>query len=310
MSTSTTRSRSHSRSADAGHRRTAAAAVAGVGASPAGAHGRAGTTESGGACIRIERGALGALIAALRSRGYHVVGPSVRGGDLAHVEIASDAELPAGWRDTQEAGRYRLEHHDDDPAVFGHNVGPVSWKHTLFPDATVLVRAGRDSGGDGAWTLDDPDAGAPPAAAPLALFGVRACDVAAVAIHDRVLAGGAHPDARYAARRRDAFVVAVDCTRAGGTCFCASAGTGPAAAGGFDLALTEMAGDGEHWFLVRVGSDRGAEVLDDVPHRTATEAEVAAAHAAVAHAAESMGRTLDMQRARDVLYAALDSPHW
>src|SRR5690348_9627439 len=90
--------------------------------------------------LRIERPALGALIGALRSRGYRVIGPTVREGRLVHDDILSDPDLPIGWRDVQEAGRYRLEHHDGDPAMFGHNVGPVSWKQLFFPDRLPLVR--------------------------------------------------------------------------------------------------------------------------------------------------------------------------
>ena len=63
-------------------------------------------------------------------------------------------------------------------------------------------------------------------------------------------------------------MVVVECGSPSGTCFCASMGTGPAADGGFDLALTELLDDGAgHRFLVRVGSDQGAEVLAGLPTR-------------------------------------------
>ncbi len=68
-------------------------------------------------------------------------------------------------------------------------------------------------------------------------------------------------------RRRQIFVVAVNCTEPGGLCFCASMGTGPAAGPGYDLALTErIDGDGCR-YLVEVGTEDGAEVLAAVPHR-------------------------------------------
>ena len=50
-------------------------------------------------------------------------------------------------------------------------------------------------------------------------------------------------DTAYAMRRRDAFIVAVNCGEAGGTCFCVSMQTGPKADSGFDLALTELLDD-------------------------------------------------------------------
>ena len=60
---------------------------------------------------------------------------------------------------------------------------------------------------------------------------------------------------RLAAR---ALLVAVNCTQAAGTCFCTSMGTGPRCTAGFDLALTELA----EGFVVEVGSQRGAELLN------------------------------------------------
>ncbi len=61
----------------------------------------------------------------------------------------------------------------------------------------------------------------------------------------------------YAARREDAFVVAVNCFEPGGTCFCVSMGTGPKAEAGYDLALTEIL-DGEP-SLPRRGRQRARE---------------------------------------------------
>ena len=56
-------------------------------------------------------------------------------------------------------------------------------------------------------------------------------------------------------------------------------GTGPKAERGYDLALTEIL-DGEHRFLVEVGSERGAEVLAELPRRPAAEQDLDAAGAA------------------------------
>jgi len=260
-----------------------------------------------GTPLRIERAALDALVAALRSRGFRVVAPVVRDGHLEHAEITSAAALVPGWRDVQEPGRYRLERDPGDPAVFGHNVGPQSWKPEFFPPRLRLLRMARDGGGE--WAVDESAADRVPAQ-PVALFGARACDVAAIAVQDRVLAEGAHPDAHYVARREGAFIVSVDCSRAGGTCFCVSAGTGPAAREGYDLALTEVTDGSDHFFVVRAGSDRGADVMTDVPHREATGEEIAAAERVVAHTAASMGRSMDFAAARTTLQQSLDSPHW
>ena len=50
----------------------------------------------------IEPGALEALVAALRERGYRVLGPTLSGGAIVYDELESASELPAGWTDVQE----------------------------------------------------------------------------------------------------------------------------------------------------------------------------------------------------------------
>ena len=69
-----------------------------------------------------------------------------------------------------------------------------------------------------------------------AFIGVRACELQAIAVQDRVFLGDEHADPSYRARREAAFIVAVNCGQAGGTCFCASMGAGPKVTGCCDRA--------------------------------------------------------------------------
>jgi sulfhydrogenase subunit beta (sulfur reductase) len=78
---------------------------------------------------------------------------------------------------------------------------------------------------------------------------VRSCELPAVATQDKVFMRDKFVDSVYAARRRNAFIVAVNCSQAGGTCFCVSMKTGPKAQAGFDLALTEIVEEGQHYFV-------------------------------------------------------------
>jgi ferredoxin len=151
----------------------------------------------------------------------------------------------------------------------------------------------------------------PPSAEPLAFIGVRACELHAIAIQDRVLIGGAYADPHYGSRRETAFIVAVNCAEPGGTCFCASMNTGPKAAGGYDLALTEIVGEGEHRFVVEAGSEAGRAVLAELPHRDATPEEVVAGDAIVAGAAARMGRAMpEVEGVPELLRRNLDHPRW
>ena len=241
------------------------------------------------------------LLGALADRGYRVLGPSVRDGAIVYEDLESADDLPIGWKDVQDAGAYRLERREDE-ARFGYAVGPHSWKQFLFPAKIRLWHAKR--GADGFEVEEEPLE-----QAPLALIGVRPCELHGIAIQDKVFIGGKYVDRDYAARRKDAFIVAVNCFEPAGTCFCVSMGTGPKADAGYDLALTEIL-DGTHRMLVEVGSDRGAEILSGLPRRDAELADLEAAAASVARATERMGRSVDATDIRDLLARNLESPRW
>jgi sulfhydrogenase subunit beta (sulfur reductase) len=240
-------------------------------------------------CYLLERDALDELFGAIRRRGFRLVGPVLRDGTICYDDITSSADLPAGWTDEQDGGSYRLRRRDDD-ALFGYNVGPHAWKKYLFPPSARL------------WP-PEPD---PPEK--FAFIGVRACELRAIAIQDRVFIEGRHPDPQYAARREGAFIVAVNCGQAGGTCFCVSMGAGPRATSGFDLALTELTETRQ--FLVETGTECGAEVIRELGLRTASAAETGAAGAITDRTAAAMGRAMPELDLRDLLRNNLEHPRW
>ncbi len=243
----------------------------------------------------------GHLFVSLRERGYTVVGPTLRDGAIVYGPVRSPEDLPVGMTDEQGPGWYRLRSRKDG-AYFGYAVGPHSWKKFLYPPEQRLWRAVR---ADPGFELQ-PE---PPPTERYAFLGVRACELAALAIHDRVFLQGQFQDPSYQARRAGAFVVAVQCGQAGGTCFCVSMGTGPRCEAGYDLALTEIL-DGEHRFYVEVGSPEGAEVLAELPSRPVTDEDRRAADQAVGRAAEQMGRKLETAGVRELLLRNLEHPRW
>ena len=244
-------------------------------------------------------GDLDALVQALRDRGYSVHAPVLERGALVVRPITSAGGMPRGVVDDQEAGTYRLR--AEGRRYFDYTVPADSWKRLFFPPRLRLWQATQADG-----ELHVQPEIAP--AAPLALLGVRACDLAAISVQDRVFLQGEHPDPTYRARREGAFIVAVNCARATSTCFCTSMGTGPRAQAGYDLALTELAGDGGR-FVVEAGSDRGAEVLAELPSKHAGAADLAEATAITDATARSISRTMPRDIAA-TLRGALTSPRW
>ena len=240
--------------------------------------------EHGGPVI-IEADQINDLIHALSHDNRQVIGPVVRDEAVVYEAVASAADLPKSIHDRQDAGACRLER-TDDPRYFAVMPGPQGWKRYLYPPKQTLWQARRQDKG---FELTGGDAAAAPA---YAFLGVRACELAALAIHDRVFDNGDFADPGYQARRQAALIVAVNCTRAGGTCFCTSMATGPGVKHGFDLALTELADEDGHRFLVETGSAQGAAVLAGMDTRPAGDDDLATARDAIRQTARRMGRDM------------------
>lgn len=252
--------------------------------------------------VIIDREGLNQLISVLAGMGFQVVGPTVREEAIVYEKLESIKDLPEGFTDEQDGGIYRLKQRSDK-ALFGYTVGPHSWKKFLHPPERRLWSA--DSEGID-FEIKPEKLEAPK----FAFLGVRACEMHAIAIQDKVFLNDKYVDPSYQVRRENAFFIAVNCGQAGGTCFCVSMNTGPKVEAGFDLALTEILDKDQHYFLVEAGSDQGAACLQQVTHRQAQNDDVAKAENIVQKTAGQMGRTLDTTHIKELLYENLEHPRW
>ncbi|MBI4419144.1 MAG: 4Fe-4S dicluster domain-containing protein [Ignavibacteriales bacterium] len=251
---------------------------------------------------RLEANALDRLFKALGTKGYVIFGPTVRDSAVVYDRIESPNDLPAGWADQQTNGSYRLVK-TDSPAYFDFTAPPQSWKRLLFPPSLHLFRSHRRNG-----TLEILEE--EHETEPMAFLGVRPCDLRALAILDSVYLNGGASDSTYRQRREKTLIIAVNCTRAGGTCFCASMGTGPEAGAGFDLCLTELVSEHDHYFLVESGSAKGESCVSPLQAREATPQEQTSGREAIRTAAAAMGRSLQTQGLPELLAANLSHPRW
>ncbi len=241
---------------------------------------------------------LDTLIALLREDGYTVIGPTVRDSAILYDEIQGVRDMPVGMVDEQEAGTYRLQP-DEQGRFFAYTVGPQAWKKFLFPPHVTLWRAVKENG---RVTVQAPSAQTPR----FAFLGVRACELAAIGIQDKIFMGGDYVDPIYRARREGVFIVAVNCTRAGNTCFCASMNTGPEVKGEFDILLTELGDE----FLAEVGSERGGSLLVQIPHRAASSEDEREATRLLEATRNQMVRHMQTEGLKDILLKAWEHPHW
>ena len=247
----------------------------------------------------LPREALGGLIASLRADGRDVIGPMVVDGAVVYDRIEDVATLPSGVTDEQSPARYRIHETADRPHTFGFASSPTSWKRWAFPPIVELGTAHRD--GD-ALTFEPPTR----TVRPLAFLGARACDLAAIAMQDRVLRDGPVADEDYVARRADILTIGVDCAAPSSTCFCSSMGTGPEVTTGHDLALTEL----DDGFVVRIGTDAGRALVERLGLGPADDARIAAARSVPERARAAMTRSVDTDGLPGRLASRPDHPRW
>ncbi len=245
---------------------------------------------------------LAQLLEILHKKGYHVIGPTVRDGAVVLDEIQSADELPLGFEDIQDGGKYQLKQ-TKSKSYFGFNHGPQSWKRYLHSPNLCLWKAkANDHEFQVEQTVQKPEK--------KAFLGVRSCELHAIAIQDKVFMESGFKDSYYKGRREGNFIIAVNCSKAGGTCFCASMNTGPQVTAGYDLLLTEVSGNGSHYFLLQTGSKQGAAIAKELTLTPAESKQVEQATQMLAETAREMGRTLDTHEIKELLFRNLEHPRF
>ncbi|KAA3616201.1 MAG: sulfite reductase subunit A [Calditrichaeota bacterium] len=197
------------------------------------------------------------FLQALNKAGYEIIGPTVEDQAIVFDTITSSSELPTGWTDEQNAGSYRL-HKTEENLFFDFNVSPHSWKKRLHLANLLLWQAKTNGSG---FSIAESNGNIPKQA----FLGVRSCDAAAIEKQDKIFLQGDYIDTAYKSRRDQTLIITVNCSKAGGNCFCTSMETGPYAKSGYDLSLTEIKKNGRYFFYLEIGSDEGASVLAGMP---------------------------------------------
>ncbi len=237
------------------------------------------------------------LFQLLRQQDYHLLGPRAERGAILYHSLQHASQLPWGYRDRQQPGSYHLQQGETARAFAWAN-GPQGLKPLFFAPEEPLWRVERVERALGFNSMLPPPE-------KLAIIGVRPCDLAALAIHDRHFLQGVSADEHYARRREQSFLVAVNCTHPAATCFCAASGDGPTARSGYDLLLDEIEGG----FLLSAGSEMGESLLRALPVVAAKLTQHDEVNAQRAHATQQQ-RTLPQRELAGQLAKVAQSPHW
>lgn len=242
------------------------------------------------------------LISILKEKGYSTVGPTIQNGAIIYSEINSIEDLPVGFTDKQGPGFYRLEE-SDKPTYFNFVVGPQSWKKFLYPVIQKIFTAYHEGKSISIQQEEQEPI-------KYAFIGVRACEINAIEIQDRVFFGGEFQNNRYKELRKNAFIIGVNCSKAGETCFCTSMETGPELKNGYDLLLTEIFEDNKQFFIIESGSEEGNEILQSLNTNDANEYEINLKKQVIEKTKSQISKKLDTQNLKDVLLKNLESPVW
>ncbi len=193
--------------------------------------------------LRLPVNQLQQILDRLNQQGFRTLGPTLTDSVITIADVSRVELLPRGVVDNQQPGSYRTTQ-TDAPNLFQFNLGADSWKRYFFPSRRLLFETGPDL-----IATSHPAEHQPP----LALLGVRACDLHAMVIQQKVFD---RVDDHYQRRLTEAFIIGVHCQSAAPTCFCPSTGSGPEFTDSqiLDLLLTEIVTDIEHFFLVETRS--------------------------------------------------------
>jgi len=250
----------------------------------------------------LERNKFPILLELLSQKAYELYGPTIDNDTIIYDRIKTVDDFPIGWTDQHQPGKYRLET-SNKKGLFGFVVGAQSWKKFLHPANEKIWEA---TSGGGTFSITQPEVDN----TKRAFIGVRPCEIQALTIQDKVFTEGPYIDQMYQNRRKNTFIVAVNCLQPGGTCFCASMKSGPKAETGFDLSLTEMIESEKHYFIIESGTSNGTKIIDGLPTREATKDELESAARAMEKSVKKMGRTMPVKKIKDTLTKNFDNSHW
>lgn len=250
----------------------------------------------------IETSELDKLFSALKEKGFKLIGPTVESEAIVYSEINESKDLPIGITDKQSPGIYRLEKNDSG-TYFHFTVGPQSWKKFLYPPIQKLYTAFyKNKKIEFEEEAKDN--------IKYAFIGVRACELNAIEIQDKVFFGGEYQNNQYKNLRKNAFIIAVNCTKAETNCFCTSIGTGPEVKTGYDLILTEIKNKNEHYFLIDAGSQQGEDILNQVTTKEANSENIDEGKKVIENTKSQVQKKLDTNNLKEILLKNLESPVW
>ncbi len=242
------------------------------------------------------------LLNILKENEYEIIGPTIQNGAIVYDKIESSRDFPIGYTDKQTPATYRIEKSNND-AFFHFVVGPQSWKRYLYPPVQKLFTAFLN----GNAIKFEKEEFLP---IKYAFIGVRSCEIQAIEIQDKVFFGGEFQNNRYKTLRKNSLIIAVNCSKAESNCFCTSMESGPEVKSGYDLVLTEIIYDKEHYFLINSGSQKGDEILSQMNLLEADENALKLGKDVIEKTKSQITKHLNISNLKELLLKNIESSIW
>lgn len=248
--------------------------------------------------VKIKKEHLSLIFNIIR-RSHRVIGPRLSENAIVMGEIDFH-DIPAGYKDSQGTGFYRLTAPlKNRGVVFSFSNSADSFKRFLNPPLQEVFTFKKSKGETLINSCFKEEM-------PVAFMAMRACDISALKLYDKIFLEGAIKDAGYTLLRKNLIVIAVNCTDPGDNCFCYSMGTGPEAKTGFDIAITEL----DDSLLIETATACGINILKDMPFEEASEEDMNKKLVLISECIKRIKKSVRFDELPMLIYKNLEHPRW
>lgn len=250
------------------------------------------------ATVVVEKPALQGIFDNLKHQGFQLLGPRKERNAVCIGELQHTRDLATGISSQHGPGTYKLTTLDPETHFAALPANP-SWRDFLYPPRQPLIESEKTEHG---WVFHPAETPPPH----YAFIGIRPCELEALKVYDHIMLAEGSAEVAYRKRRESLFLLVVNCVHAADTCFCTSMQSGPHAAEGFDLALTEL----PDAFVLQVGSALGSTMLANVPWKSASAWDLGRMQEAQKQAEREITRVIETGGLAEALLDELDATEW
>jgi len=246
--------------------------------------------------IKINKDVLKLIFERLKAS-HRVIGPKIENNVIVLREIDYD-DIPAGSSDIQKPSFYRISP-DKKDGIFSFSNGTDSFKRFLQPPLREVFKFKKSKKSISITPSLTKEM-------PIAFFGIRACDLSALRLYDRIFLEGNIRDEFYYSVRKDLLIISVNCLYPCDNCFCSSMGTGPEVKSGFDISITELRDS----FFLDINTISGKELLEGLPFEEPNSNDADERISRIDNCRKLIKKSVPFNELQRIIYRNFEHPRW